>query len=97
MTDRVRLVLPSRCYRVLDLGIGVCGSRILGVRTWLTLAGRFAGDDPVLAAAGIGDGSGLAAVRVLGTLGALMGTRFSASNQAASEWLRLPDQALRPE
>ena len=40
---------------------------------------------------------GLAAVRVLGALGALMGARFSASDKAESEWLRLPDQALRPE
>ena len=53
-----------------------------------------AGDVPVLAAGGIGDGRGLAAVLVLGAQGALMGTRFIASNEAESGWPRLPDQVL---
>ena len=53
-----------------------------------------AGDVPVLAAGGIGDGRGLAAVLVLGAQGALMGTRFIASNEAESDWPRLPDQVL---
>lgn len=53
-----------------------------------------AGDVPVLAAGGIGDGRGLAAVLMLGAQGALMGTRFIASDEAESDWPRLPDQVL---
>ena len=44
-----------------------------------------AGDVPVIAAGGIGDGRGLAAVLMLGAQGALMGTRFLAAPEAASE------------
>jgi nitronate monooxygenase len=53
-----------------------------------------AGDVPVLAAGGIGDGRGLAAVLMLGAQGALMGTRFIVSDEAESDWPRLPDQVL---
>lgn len=53
-----------------------------------------AGHVPVLAAGGIGDGRGLAAALVLGAQGALMGTRFLASNEAESDWPRLPEQVL---
>ncbi|WP_420452080.1 NAD(P)H-dependent flavin oxidoreductase [Ilumatobacter sp.] len=53
-----------------------------------------AGDVPVLAAGGIGDGRGLAAALVLGAQGGLMGTRFIASNEAESDWPRLPGQVL---
>jgi nitronate monooxygenase len=53
-----------------------------------------AGDVPVLAAGGIGDGRGLAAALVLGAQGALMGTRFIAADEAESDWPRLPDQVL---
>jgi nitronate monooxygenase len=49
---------------------------------------------PVLAAGGIGDGRGLAAVLTLGAQGALMGTRFIASDEAESDWPRLPEQVL---
>jgi nitronate monooxygenase len=49
---------------------------------------------PVLAAGGIGDGRGLAAVFMLGAQGALMGTRFIASDEAESDWPQLPDQVL---
>ena len=49
---------------------------------------------PVLAAGGIGDGRGLAAVLMLGAQGALMGTRFIASDEAESDWPRLPAQVL---
>jgi len=52
------------------------------------------GDIPVLAAGGIGDGRGLAAVLMLGAQGALMGTRFVVSEEAESIWPRLPDQVL---
>ena len=52
------------------------------------------GDVPVLAAGGIGDGRGLAAVLTLGAQGALMGTRFLASNEAESDWPELPNQVL---
>lgn len=45
-----------------------------------------AGDVPVLAAGGVGDGRGLAAVMMLGAQGALMGTRFLATEPAASDW-----------
>src|SRR6266700_4420790 len=46
-----------------------------------------AGDIPVLAAGGIADGRGLAAVLVLGAEGAWMGTRFYASKEAgAGNW-----------
>jgi nitronate monooxygenase len=53
-----------------------------------------AGDIPVLAAGGIGDGRGLAAVLMLGAQGALMGTRFIVSDEAESEWPMLPEQVL---
>ncbi len=53
-----------------------------------------AGDVPVLAAGGIGDGRGLAAVLMLGAQGALMGTRFIVADEAESDWPRLPDQVL---
>lgn len=49
---------------------------------------------PVLAAGGIGDGRGLAAVLMLGAQGAVMGTRFLASDEAESDWPRLPAQVL---
>ncbi len=53
-----------------------------------------AGDIPVLAAGGIGDGRGLAAVLMLGAQGALMGTRFIVSDEATSRWPQLPDQVV---
>lgn len=53
-----------------------------------------AGDVPVLAAGGVGDGRGLAAVLNLGGAGALMGTRFIASDEAQSRWPGLPDRVL---
>jgi nitronate monooxygenase len=53
-----------------------------------------AGDVPVLAAGGIGDGRGLAAVLMLGAQGALMGTRFIASDEATSRWPQLPEQVV---
>jgi nitronate monooxygenase len=53
-----------------------------------------AGTVPVLAAGGIGDGRGLAAVFMLGAQGAVMGTRFLASDEAESDWPRLPAQVL---
>jgi nitronate monooxygenase len=53
-----------------------------------------AGKVPVLAAGGIGDGRGLAAVLMLGAQGALMGTRFIVSDEAESDWPQLPDQVL---
>jgi nitronate monooxygenase len=43
-----------------------------------------AGDIPVAAAGGIGDGRGLAAALMLGADGVLMGTRFFASQEAAA-------------
>lgn len=52
------------------------------------------GEIPVLAAGGIGDGRGLAAVLALGAHGALMGTRFIVTNEAESDWPRLPEQVL---
>jgi nitronate monooxygenase len=51
-------------------------------------------DVPVLAAGGIGDGRGLAAVFMLGAQGALMGTRFIVASEAVSRWPNLPDQVL---
>ncbi len=53
-----------------------------------------AGAVPVLAAGGIGDGRGLAAVLMLGAQGALMGTRFIVADEAESDWPRLPDQVM---
>lgn len=44
-----------------------------------------AGDTPVLAAGGIADGRGLAAALMLGAAGAVMGTRFYASDEAQGE------------
>lgn len=47
------------------------------------------GDTPVVAAGGIGDGRGLAAVLMLGADGAWIGTRFAASPEAAgAEWTK---------
>lgn len=43
------------------------------------------GSTPVLAAGGIADGRGLAAALCLGAAGALVGTRFQASNEALIE------------
>ena len=49
-----------------------------------------AGDIPVIAAGGIADGRGLAAVLVLGAEGAFIGTRFVASSESArQEWEKL--------
>lgn len=53
-----------------------------------------AGGLPVVAAGGIGDGRGLAAVMMLGAQGALMGTRFIAADEAESDWPLLPEQVL---
>ena len=53
-----------------------------------------AGTIPVLAAGGVGDGRGLAAVLTLGAQGALMGTRFIVADEAESDWPDLPDQVL---
>lgn len=53
-----------------------------------------AGDVPILAAGGVGDGRGLAAVLALGAQGVLMGTRFIASDEAESDWPDLPGQVL---
>jgi nitronate monooxygenase len=48
-----------------------------------------AGAIPVVAAGGIGDGRGLAAVQLLGAEGAWIGTRFVASREAASpDWAK---------
>ena len=48
-----------------------------------------AGGIPVVAAGGIGDGRGLAAVLLLGAEGAWIGTRFVASREAASaDWAK---------
>ncbi len=49
-----------------------------------------AGDIPVIAAGGIADGRGLAAVLILGAEGAFVGTRFLASPESAhEEWEKL--------
>ena len=49
-----------------------------------------AGDIPVIAAGGIADGRGLAAVLMLGAEGAFIGTRFVASRESApQEWEKL--------
>lgn len=53
-----------------------------------------AGEIPVIAAGGIGGGRGLAAVLMLGAQGALMGTRFIASDEATSRWPQLPQQVV---
>lgn len=52
------------------------------------------GGIPVLAAGGIGDGRGLAAVMALGAQGVLMGTRFIVAAEAESQWAQLPDQVI---
>lgn len=58
---------------------------------------RAAGDVPVLAAGGIVDGRGLAAVLALGASGAVMGTRFLASAEApVSEVWKQAILAARP-
>ena len=47
------------------------------------------GDIPVIAAGGIADGRGLAAVLMLGAEGAWVGTRFVASAEAATQdWIK---------
>ncbi len=49
-----------------------------------------AGDIPVIAAGGIADGRGLAAVLMLGAEGAFIGTRFVASSESArQDWEKL--------
>jgi nitronate monooxygenase len=47
------------------------------------LVDRFGSQVPVIAAGGIADGRGLAAAMVLGACGAMVGTRFYASDEAA--------------
>jgi nitronate monooxygenase len=56
-----------------------------GTLPMVTAVLDIAGDLPVLAAGGIADGRGLAAVLVLGAEGAWMGTRFYASRESGGE------------
>ena len=56
-----------------------------GTLPMVTAVLDISGDIPVLAAGGIADGRGLAAVLVLGAEGAWMGTRFYASRESGGE------------
>jgi nitronate monooxygenase len=79
--------------RALGAGVDVvvaqgweAGGHVLGEVATLPLTRAVvavAGAAPVLAAGGISDGAGLAAVRALGAAGAWIGTRFLASDDAA--------------
>lgn len=78
--------------RALDVGADVliaqgweAGGHLRGTLTTLSLVPTIldlAGPTPVLAAGGIGDGRGLAAMLTLGAAGVVMGTRFVASEES---------------
>lgn len=61
---------------------GHSGRHAVGTLSFVPQVIDLAGTTPVLAAGGIADGRGLAAVLVLGAAGALIGTRFQASHEA---------------
>jgi nitronate monooxygenase len=61
---------------------GHSGRNAIGTMSFVPSVLDLAGSTPVLAAGGIVDGRGLAAVLALGAVGALMGTRFQASLEA---------------
>jgi nitronate monooxygenase len=61
---------------------GHSGQNAIGTMSFVPSVVDLAGSTPVLAAGGIVDGRGLAAVLALGAAGALMGTRFQASLEA---------------
>jgi nitronate monooxygenase len=61
---------------------GHSGRNAIGTLSFVPSVVDLAGSTPVLAAGGIVDGRGLAAVLALGAAGALMGTRFQASFEA---------------
>jgi nitronate monooxygenase len=56
-----------------------------GTLSFLAQTLAIAGDTPVIAAGGIADGRGLAAVLAMGAAGALMGTRFKATAEFACD------------
>ncbi|MCG2631078.1 nitronate monooxygenase [Bradyrhizobium sp. WYCCWR 13023] len=84
---------PEEARRAVELGVDVivaqgneAGGHVwsrLSTMVLVPLVAEVAGKVPVLAAGGIADGRGLAAALVLGASGALIGTRFLASPEAA--------------
>ena len=61
----------------------------MGTLSFVRSVVKIAGDTPVVAAGGIADGPGLAAVLMLGAEGVWMGTRFVASIEwAGAEWAK---------
>jgi nitronate monooxygenase len=61
---------------------GHTGRNAIGTLSFVPPVVDLAGSTPVLAAGGVVDGRGLAAVLALGAAGALIGTRFEASTEA---------------
>ncbi|MBF6173012.1 NAD(P)H-dependent flavin oxidoreductase [Nocardia blacklockiae] len=61
---------------------GHSGGNAVGTLSFVPVVVDMAGPTPVLAAGGIADGRGLAAVLALGAAGALIGTRFEGSPEA---------------
>jgi nitronate monooxygenase len=82
--------------RALDLGAGVIvaqggeagghgARRGRSTLSFVPVVADLAGDVPVLAAGGIGDGRGIAAALALGAAGALLGTRFQATAETLAD------------
>jgi nitronate monooxygenase len=61
---------------------GHSGQNAIGTMSFVPVVVDLVGPTPVLAAGGIADGRGLAAALALGAAGALIGTRFQASQEA---------------
>ena len=83
--DRARAVLAARPDAIIAQGSEAGGHT--GRRGTLAFAAQvldMAGDVPVLVAGGIASGRGIAAALAMGAAGALLGTRFKASDECAT-------------
>ncbi|MGH7843001.1 MAG: NAD(P)H-dependent flavin oxidoreductase [Candidatus Binataceae bacterium] len=85
-TDEARWAKEAGADAVMAQGFEA-GGHVRGTTTSLTLIPEIrdvVGDLPLVAAGGFADGRGLAAALALGADGAVFGTRFAASNEAAT-------------
>src|SRR5262249_2993046 len=88
----VQVTTPEGAKRVLDSGVGclICrgveaGGHVQATRSLWDVLPRVveaAGVLPVVAAGGIGDGAGIARALALGAAGAMLGTRFVATQES---------------
>jgi NAD(P)H-dependent flavin oxidoreductase YrpB (nitropropane dioxygenase family) len=87
--DEARWAKEAGCDAVMAQGVEA-GGHVRGETTTLALIPEVRdaiGDTPLIAAGGIADGRGLAAVLALGADGAVFGTRFLASEEALAHSL----------